>query len=130
MFSTLQTKPALASCFGSILDALCLGQQLNHVIGEGHTPNSRGLHTMGSQTLHVLDDFMVHNLVFMWPTPLFFMVLEAHGTHNLCLLFLYGFDLMGFITCFFTIWGNILKGTFSNHQKKQIYDEDPVKGGP
>ena len=84
---------------------------------------------MGSQNLHVLEDFMVNNFgFFMWPTPLCFMVLEAHGTHNFSLslwLFFYGFDLMGFITCFFTIWGNILKGTFSNHQKKQIYDEDP-----
>ena len=32
-----------------------------------------------NQNLHFLEGFMVNNLVFRWPKPLFFMVLGAHG---------------------------------------------------
>ena len=30
-----------------------------------------------------LEVFMVNNLVFRWPKPLFFMVLGAHGIYTL-----------------------------------------------
>ena len=36
------------------------------------------MHTMSPQNL--LEVFMVNNLVFRWPKPLFFMVLGAHGS--------------------------------------------------
>ncbi len=31
-----------------------------------------------------LEVFMVNNLVFRWPKPLFFMVLGAHGRQYIC----------------------------------------------
>ena len=34
------------------------------------------------ENLHFETCFMVNNLVFRWPKPLFFMVLEAHGIHE------------------------------------------------
>ena len=37
-----------------------------------------------------LEVFMVNNLVFRWPKPLFFMVLGAHGTYTMNGLFLMG----------------------------------------
>ena len=38
-----------------------------------------------------LEVFMVNNLVFRWPKPLFFMVLGAHGIYIyiICGLYLY-----------------------------------------
>ena len=37
---------------------------------------------MGPPNIH-LDVFMVNNLVFRLPKPLFFMVLEAHGIYHI-----------------------------------------------
>ena len=39
-----------------------------------------------------LEVFMVHNLVFRWPKPLFFMVLAAHG------IYIYIYPLKGVMT--------------------------------
>ena len=40
------------------------------------------LYTMGHQNLQFLEVFMLNNMVFRWPKPLFFMVLEAHGSYK------------------------------------------------
>ena len=37
----------------------------------------------GPPQIYILEVFMVNNLVFRWPKPLFFMVLGAHGNNGL-----------------------------------------------
>ena len=45
-----------------------------------------GVYTMGPPKPTCLEVFMVNKLVFRWPTPLFFMVLGAHGMIMLWLI--------------------------------------------
>ena len=47
-----------------------------------------GVYKVGPKNYHgpskptFLEVFMVNNLVFKWPKPLFFMVLGAHGSYK------------------------------------------------
>ena len=59
-----------------------------HSLGPTKVGSGRGSARGGCYTYHgppkptCLGVFMVNNLVFGWPKPLFFMVLGAHGSYN------------------------------------------------
>ena len=50
--------------------------------GDRFRPVRIGLVYHGPPKSTFLEGFMVNNLVFRWPKPLFFMVLGAHGRYK------------------------------------------------
>ena len=103
--SCLQHLPAMKPAFGVLPIAIGTRQWKYHKVsfsyGNSKTYSPRGdlmvMYHDGKATNHgtnpiiyhgppkptFLEVFMVNNLVFRWPKPLFFMVLGAHGIYKI-----------------------------------------------